>query len=425
MDTWKRFTSEELSIARNASITNIARALGFTPVKMGQTWTTLKEHDSVIIKNDRSYSRNSVTTSSGKKEGGTAIDFVKNFTGNHNLVEVVQYICELEGYSRKLSNVEKGSLHKKMESREKSTGYGGDAPGEKKAFLLPPKADNNRLLYSYLMNQRKLDASTVNYFVKNRYIYQSRETSVRKDKEGHILTDSDGKPLLSCHDNLIIKGLNVQGKAESADKRGMMDTYSMRYKGKVPGSDATCGFNVSFPNRKELCIFEAAIDLMSYCEIYNDFEETSKLSLGTVSDGALERYLKEHENIEHLKFCLDADYAGLKAACMHACKYLGYTAHVEYIEKEKKIDMEEVGEDVVVYFLHPDKEVNANKELKESDTYYMKFVLDVTTKLESRTKYSASYVIPEYGKDFNESIQHMKSQGMSAPDMGRHRRQGM
>ena len=31
-----------------------------------------------------------------------------------------------------------------------------------------------------------------------------------------------------------------------------------------------------------------------------------------------------------------------------------------------------VGEDVVVYFLHPDKEVNANKELKESDTYYMK-----------------------------------------------------
>ena len=69
--------------------------------------------------------------------------------------------------------------------------------------------------------------------------------------------------------------------------------------------------------------------------------------------------------------------------------------------------------------------MNANKELKESDTYYMKFVLDVTTKLESRTKYSASYVIPEYGKDFNESIQHMKSQGMSAPDMGRHRRQGM
>ena len=106
----------------------------------------------MIIKNDRSYSRNSVTTSSGKKEGGTAIDFVKNFTGNHNLVEVVQYICELEGYSRKLSKVEKGSLHKKMETREKSTGHGGDAPGEKKAFLLPPKADNNRLLYSYLMN---------------------------------------------------------------------------------------------------------------------------------------------------------------------------------------------------------------------------------------------------------------------------------
>ena len=424
MDTWKRFTSEELRIARSASITNVARALGFTPVKMGQTWTTLKEHDSVIIKNDLSYSRNSVTTSSGKKEGGTAIDFVKNFTGNNNLVEVVQYICELEGYTRKLSDVEKGSLHKKMEAREKSAGPGGDVPKEKKEFILPPKADNNRLLYSYLMNTRKLDASTVNYFVKNRYIYQSREGSIKKDSRGNVITDSSGKPVLSFHDNLIFQGLNAQGKVESADKRGMMDTYSMRYKGKVSGSDASCGFNVSFPNSKELCIFEAAIDLMSYCEIYGDFEDTSKLALGTVSDGALKRYLNEHENIEHLKFCLDADYAGLKAACMHACKYLGYTPHVEYIEKEKKIDIEQIGEDVILYSLHPDKEVNTNKELKESDTYYMKFVLDVTTRFKSRSKYSASYVFPEYGKDFNESIQHMKSQGMyTVPETGRRCRQ--
>lgn len=412
-NAWRNFTSEELQIARNASITNVARALGFTPMKVGQTWTTLKEHDSVIIKNDRSYSRNSVTSANGKKEGGTAIDFVKNFTGNKNLVEVVQYVCELEGYSRRLSDPDKSSLYKKMAERENAGKEKGDTPHEKPAFILPPKADNNKMLYAYLMKTRKLDAATVNYFVKNHYIYQSKETHVRKDSSGNILTDALGKPLMSVHNNLIFLGLNTEGRAEYASKRGMMDSPNMRYRGNVPGSDNTCGFQVSFPDSRELCIFEAAIDLMSYCEIYNDFENTSKLALGTVSDGALSRYLNEHENIDHLTFCLDADYAGLKASCMHAAKYMGYTVHVEYMEDEKHIDASRMGEDVLVFKLHPDNKVNANKELKQSDTYYMKCILDTITQLKSLSKYSVNCITPEYGKDFNECIKQMKEQGMA------------
>lgn len=422
-NAWRNFTSEELQIARNASITNVARALGFTPVKVGQTWTTLKEHDSVIIKNDRSYSRNSVTSANGKKEGGTAIDFVKNFTGIKNLVEVVQYVCELEGYSRRLSDPDKSSLYKKMAERENAGKEKGDTPHEKPAFILPPKADNNKMLYAYLMKTRKLDAATVNYFVKNHYIYQSKETHVRKDSSGNILTDALGKPLMSVHNNLIFLGLNTEGRAEYAGKRGMMDSPNMRYRGNVPGSDNTCGFQVSFPDSRELCIFEAAIDLMSYCEIYNDFEDTSKLALGTVSDGALSRYLNEHENIDHLTFCLDADYAGLKASCMHAAKYMGYTVHVEYMEDEKHIDASRMGEDVLVFKLHPDNKVNANKELKQSDTYYMKCILDTITQLKSLSKYSVNCITPECGKDFNECIKQMKEQGMATGlAAARHRR---
>ena len=210
---WRNFTSQELQIARNASITNVARALGYTPVKVGQTWTTLKEHDSVIIKNDRSYSRNSVTSSNGKKEGGTAIDFVKNFTGKRNLVEIVQYICELEGYSRSLSEPDKSSLYKKMAERENVGKEKEDMSQEKQAFVLPPKADNNKMLYAYLMKTRKLDAATVNYFVKNHYIYQSKETHVKKDGSGNILTDTFGKPLMSVHNNLVFLGLNTEGRA--------------------------------------------------------------------------------------------------------------------------------------------------------------------------------------------------------------------
>jgi len=411
-NAWRKFTSEELQIARNASIINVAKALGYTPVRVGRIWTTLKEHDSVIIKNDSSYIRNSVTLSNGKKEGGTAIDFVKNFTGKSNLVEIVQYICELEGYSRRLSDGEKNSIHKKMEAREIQGKGKKDASRERTEFVLPPKADNNKILYAYLMKTRKLDAATVNYFVKNHYIYQSREAHMRRDGSGNIIMNASGKPSMSVYDNLIFQGFNTGGKVVYASKRGMMDNPNMRYRGNVTGSDATCGFNVSFSGSKELCIFEAAIDLMSYCEIFNDFEDTSKLALGTVSDGALARYLKEHENIERLTFCLDADYAGLKASCMHAVKYMGYTMHIDYVEEEKNIDAALMGEDVLVFKLHPDEKVNANKELKQSDTYYMKSILDAVTQLKSLSKYSVRSVSPKYGKDFNECIQYMKAQGM-------------
>ena len=67
-------------------------------------------------------------------------------------------------------------------------------------------------------------------------------------------------------------------------------------------------------------MFEGAIDLLSYCDIYDDFE-TNKLALGMISDAPLETFLREHPGIRTIKLCLDNDEPGRKASATLREKY--------------------------------------------------------------------------------------------------------
>ena len=60
-------------------------------------------------------------------------------------------------------------------------------------------------------------------------------------------------------------------------------------------------------------------------DIYNDFE-SNKLALGMLSDAPLVTFLQEHPQIRTIKFCLDNDSRGRKAAEQLMQKYyeLGY-----------------------------------------------------------------------------------------------------
>ena len=78
-------------------------------------------------------------------------------------------------------------------------------------------------------------------------------------------------------------------------------------------------------NSTELVVFEAAIDLMSYVDIFADYE-SNKLALGMLADAPLETFLREHPQITSIRFCLDGDEPGRKAAAELMRKYyeLGY-----------------------------------------------------------------------------------------------------
>ena len=404
-EKWKRFDSQELMIARNASISRVARELGYTPKKLTAVWSTLEEHDSVIIKNDRNYSRNSVTAMNGKKEGGTAIDFVRNFTGITDMVEIVQYLCELEGYHRTLDEQEKSRRLRAIEERNKLP----EGKEKIQPLQLPAQAQNYKVLYAYLIKTRKLDQDTVDYFVHHNYMYESREPYFKKGRDGEYLLGADGRYIEAYRHNIVFLGTNKNGEVRFASKRGTLDDYGFRYRGNVTGSDMSCGFQVNAPGSTDLYVFEAPLDLMSYCELTGDFDQTNKLALSTVSDKALIQYLKEHEDICHLNFCLDHDYAGMKAMCLLTCKYLGYHIQIEKIEPQEDPQALQAGEDVVLLRLHPDEEVYNNKELKESDTEALGEVLNRDLlQLQSRTKYEVDYESPAYGKDFNEELQQRK-----------------
>ena len=74
-----------------------------------------------------------------------------------------------------------------------------------------------------------------------------------------------------------------------------------------------------------MVVFEAAIDLMSYVDIFDDFY-TNKVALGMLGDAPLLTFLREHSQIKTIRFCLDNDTPGRRATIefMEKYKRLGY-----------------------------------------------------------------------------------------------------
>lgn len=75
----------------------------------------------------------------------------------------------------------------------------------------------------------------------------------------------------------------------------------------------------------EIAVFEGAIDLLSYVDLYSSFD-INLLALGMLSDEPLNTVLKEHPNITKIRVCLDNDEPGRETAKKIVNKYrlLGY-----------------------------------------------------------------------------------------------------
>ena len=70
---------------------------------------------------------------------------------------------------------------------------------------------------------------------------------------------------------------------------GSVDKQGKPFKCDVTGNDKNYGFNVVNVNSTELVVFEAAIDLMSYVDIFADYE-SNKLALGMLAEAPLETF---------------------------------------------------------------------------------------------------------------------------------------
>lgn len=286
MEERNSFTKEELAIAKSVDLTAVCGQLGYTVRRVGN-YHTLKEMDSIRIYNRRSWFRWSREYDRGEN-GGSQIDFLRVFTGME-VKEAVFWLLDFAGYQRSADWKPNPVIVEKKEEK-------------KKPFVLPAAALDNRYLYQYLMGERRLSKEVIDFFVRAGLIYEERS-----------------------HHNIVFKGNDKNGVTRFASMRGVFDRDGKCFKCDVAGNDKNFGFHVWNEESTELAVFEGAIDLLSYADIYNDFQ-SNKLALGMVSDAPLVTFLQEHPQIETIKFCLDNDDPGRKATEMLMEKYyeLGY-----------------------------------------------------------------------------------------------------
>lgn len=265
----RNYTQEELERAKETSLTALATAMGYTVIRSGRHYK-IKEMDSLIIYNDRTWNRFSHI---GTRTGGSQIDFLMEF-GNCSMVEAVHKLLNLQG----IDTTYVAKPHEKFVQKEKGS------------MILPPKLNGSyRRTYAYLIQKRALSVEVINYFVKDlKLLYE--------DEKYH---------------NMIFLGKDKLGKVRYATRKG---TYEKNggFRGDVLNNDKNYGINIVNPDSQELNVFEAVIDGMSYLDITGDYS-SNMLILGGVADNPLNTFLKEYSHIKKINFRLDRDRAGDEA----------------------------------------------------------------------------------------------------------------
>ena len=234
----------------------------------------MKEMDSIRIYNDRTWCRFSGIVNNGYK-GGNVIDFLRAF-GNMTFPEAVKWSLERQGHL--------------FEERRHPVRMDESRTMKRQPFILPEANENNRRIFAYLIKRRMLSYATVDFFVRQGLLYESRE-----------------------HHNLVWLGKDKDGIVRYAGMRGTYDPPEGEpFKCDVAGNDKSYGVNLYVDGSSQVVVCEGFIDMLSYYELERD--GSSLVSLGMVGEAPLDTFLKEHPEIERIVLALDHDRAGREAA---------------------------------------------------------------------------------------------------------------
>jgi len=112
----------------------------------------------------------------------------------------------------------------------------------------------------------------------------------------------------------VFVGRDGSGQPRFANKRGTCDLNGPGFKGDVTGSDKKIGFRLPCdPEIGEVVVFEAPIDLMSFCTLCREVTSNAVALCGLYS-GPLDTYLRENPHLKHITLLLDGDEPGINAA---------------------------------------------------------------------------------------------------------------
>lgn len=160
---------------------------------------------------------------------------------------------------------------------------------ETKPFELPPKNENMRRAYAYLLNRRGIDKEVLNAFAYRQMIYESEK-----------------------YHNVVFVGYDKDGIPHHASLRGTGSASS--YKGNAPNSKPEYSFHWTGTSRY-LCLFESPIDMLSFISMHKDnWKNHSYAACCGVADHVMWQMMKDNPNIRYVYLCLDSDEPGQAAA---------------------------------------------------------------------------------------------------------------
>lgn len=269
-----------MEIAKGTDLPDLLTHLGYQVRRLGSYYST-KEMDSIRIKDRRTWKRYSNGT------GGDAITFLQEFCGK-DFREAVNYLLEFNGGRARDSPTPRSRQAQKL---------------EKPAFTLPIPNQDQRRVFAYLQ-KRGIAPQVIRGFIDSGLLYE------------------DG-----LHHNCVFVGRDSSGKPVFASKRGTYDLDGSGFKGDAAGSDKNVAFRLPCdPALDWVAVFEAPIDLMSFCTLHRQVRSNA-VALCGLYQGPLDTYLRENPHLKQIILCLDADGPGQEATEKFREEYAqkGYT----------------------------------------------------------------------------------------------------
>ena len=249
------YTQAQIDQANQVDLAEFLRSHGEELIRSGSEYRW-KRHDSLTIKGSKWFRHS-------QSAGGYPVDFVMEFW-NKPFPEAVEMLIG-----------------------EKGEGRAQPVPAPTPAFVLPAPHTDMKQVADYLIGTRKLSAETISTFAALGMIYE------------------DAK-----HHNVVFVGRDYDDVPCYASMRSTESNFRQD----VPGSEKAYGFRFDGASDR-LFVFESPIDLLSFIDLYpKEWESRTYVSLGGVSDKALQYVLSHRPDIQRIYLCLDKDEAG-EAAC--------------------------------------------------------------------------------------------------------------
>lgn len=254
-----RFTDEQKELARQTDLVSLLRRQGERVKRSGSEYEWMDGSQKVTVRGNLWFHQYYL-------EGGDAIDFVQRYY-NKTYPEAVEYLLGECGGALMVSP---------------------PVMKESKPFELPPKNDNMRRVYGYLINRRGIDREVLAAFIHKGMIYESAD-----------------------YHNAVFVGFDRDGVPRHAHKRGTGSAST--YKGNVDSSLPEYSFHWHGTS-DALYVFEAPIDMLSFITLHKEnWQRHSYAASCGVSSYVIAQMMKDNPHIEKVYLCHDNDGPGQKA----------------------------------------------------------------------------------------------------------------